>query len=118
MAADRMNPGVAEYYQDYHPALFRLVGQVAKSFTAEGKSLCVCGEIGGDVHAVTALIGAGISKLSMSRNCVAKVKKTLEQNTLKEAQDVYDSACMCATAIEVKRILASLPSSVCPEINE
>ena len=32
LAVDRMNPSVAEYYQSYHPALFRTIGLVAREF--------------------------------------------------------------------------------------
>ncbi|MEG2119592.1 MAG: phosphoenolpyruvate--protein phosphotransferase, partial [Pseudoflavonifractor sp.] len=64
-AADRMNPAVKPYYQDYHPAMFRVLGYLAKTFHGAGKSVSICGELGGDALALPALIGMGITKLSM-----------------------------------------------------
>lgn len=46
-AADRMNPAVRPYYQECHPAVFRILGHLARTFSAAGKKVSVCGELGG-----------------------------------------------------------------------
>ena len=74
-AADRGNPLVRRYYQEYHPALFRLLGELARAFGAAGKELGVCGELGGDALAIPALIGLGIRRLSMGPAALARAKK-------------------------------------------
>lgn len=74
-AADRGNPLVRRYYQEYHPALFRLLGELAQAFGAAGKELGVCGELGGDALAIPALIGLGIRRLSMGPAALARAKK-------------------------------------------
>lgn len=38
MAVDRLNPSVAKYYQSFHPAMFRLIKQIAEAFTSQGKT--------------------------------------------------------------------------------
>ena len=73
-AVDRMNPALREYYQSYHPALFRLIGYVVESFAKEGKPVSVCGEMGGDPYAAAVLAGLGMSKLSMGSASVARIK--------------------------------------------
>lgn len=71
-AADRMNPGVRPYYQDYHPALFRLLDILSQTFREAGKPLSICGELGSDPLAVPALVGLGIQKLSMGAAAIAR----------------------------------------------
>lgn len=72
-AADRMNPTVAPYCRSTHPALYRAIDIVARAFREEGKPICVCGELAGDVQAACVLAGLGLRKLSMSISQVAKV---------------------------------------------
>lgn len=88
LAADRMNPEVASYYQSYHPALFRTIGYVAETFRQAGKPICICGEMGGDPLAVPVLIGLGLRKLSMSLSNVAGVKRALAGFTVEQMEEM------------------------------
>ena len=105
LAVDRMNSAVAAYYQSYHPALFHLIGSVAKSFTAASKPLAVCGELGGDKLAAAVLIGMGIHRLSMGKASVAPLKRMLSGLTLNKAEEAYRHTLSCSTADEVERYL-------------
>lgn len=105
LAVDRMNPAVAAYYQSYHPALFRLIGNVAQSFAAAGKAIGVCGELAGDRLAVAVLIGMGIRRLSMGASSVAQVKRLLSRLTVEKAQEIYRQVCTFHTAGEVESYL-------------
>jgi len=104
-AADRMNPEVAPYYQIYHPALFRLVGQVVSAFNSAGKPICVCGEMGGDRLAAAALVGLGMRKLSMGFASVAKIKKLLAGLTIRKAEEIAETVVSLQTAGEVEAYL-------------
>lgn len=88
LAADRMSPQVASYYLPFHPALFRLIGHVQNCFSAAGKPLSVCGEMGGDPAAVLGLLSQGIRKFSMNPSAVAPIKRlirTIQPTQLQEA---------------------------------
>ena len=104
-AADRMNPAVAPYYQSWHPALFRLIGMVARAFEQAGRPLCVCGELGGDALAAPALVGLGLRKLSMSASSLARVKKALAGMTLGEMCSLAARVTACADEEQVKKVL-------------
>ena len=97
IAVDRMNPALGEYYQNYHPALFRLIGYVVKSFTQEGKPVSVCGEMGGDPLAAAVLVGLGMSKLSMGAASVARIKKLLSGLTMEKARTLAAKVCTLPT---------------------
>ena len=100
-AADRMNPTVAPYCRSTHPALYRAIDIVARAFREEGKPICVCGELAGDVQAACVLAGLGLRKLSMSISQVAKVKRALGRHTAVELQRLAGEILACEDADEV-----------------
>ena len=105
LAVDRMNPSVAGFYQSYHPALFQLIGSVAKSFAQADKPLGVCGELGGDKLAAAVLIGMGIRRLSMGAASVAPLKRLLSKLTLEQTEKIFRQVLTYATASEVEQYL-------------
>ena len=105
VAVDRLNPGVSGYYQNYHPAMFRLIGRVISEFNAAGKPISVCGEMGGEPLAAAALIGLGIRKLSMGISSVPGVKKLITGLTLPLAKSLAELISSCATANDVEHVL-------------
>ena len=106
LACDRMNQKLAPYYQQYHPAVFRLINVVAKAFNAEGKSLSVCGELGGDPRASLALAGMGIKKLSMNISSVPRVKKGLSFFTMDELKTIATEVQALGTHQEIGEYLS------------
>lgn len=101
-ATDRMNPYVSEYYQTYHPAMFRLLASTIDAFCKAGKPISVCGELGGDVLAAPVLVGMGMRKLSMNMSSVAAVKRRLSQLTLDDCRELAGRVCSLGTADEIK----------------
>ena len=105
LAVDRMNPSVAEYYQSYHPALFRTIGLVAREFRRADKPLCVCGELAADPLAAAVLIGLGVRELSMGISAVASIKKLICALSLEDAEKLARRVQELATAKEVEDYL-------------
>jgi phosphotransferase system enzyme I (PtsI) len=89
-AVDRMNPKVEKYYQSFHPAMFRIMNYVICEFAKAEKPLSICGELGGDIHAVPVLVGLGIRKLSMNRSQIAAVKKRLSMQSIAEMRSLAE----------------------------
>ncbi len=104
-AADRMNPLVKPYYQDYHPGMFRLIGYVAQKFWEAGKSVGVCGELGGDPLAIPALLGLGVCSFSMGIASIAGVKQTIRHISMAEAQTVAQNILALGLEKEIKETL-------------
>jgi phosphotransferase system enzyme I (PtsI) len=104
-AVDRLNPVVAQYYQSYHPAMFRLIGYVVEQFKLAGKPVSVCGEMGGDPLAAAVLVGLGMRKLSMGLASVAPVKKMLSGLTIEKAEALAKRVVNLSTAADVSRLL-------------
>jgi phosphotransferase system enzyme I (PtsI) len=102
-AADRVNPAVAEYYQRYHPGLFRMIRDTVKAFNDAGKPISICGELGAD--ALPLLIGLGLRKLSMGFALVAPAKRILAGLTVREAEELAAKAMDLNTAGEIRALL-------------
>jgi phosphotransferase system enzyme I (PtsI) len=118
MAADRLNPSVASYYQSFHPALFRLIGDVASHFSENGKPLSVCGEMGGNPAAALALVGLGLRMLSMNAADVASVKQVLVGTTAQEAQRIACQVRSMDSADEVERLLTeTVEAIICQSVD-
>jgi phosphotransferase system enzyme I (PtsI) len=109
-AADRMNSEVEDYYQSYHPALFRLMKDTVAAFTKAGKPISICGELGADPKAVPVLLGLGLRKLSMGAAGIAAVKRAVSSVTIAQCEKIADKVLECTTADEVKKYLASAVS--------
>ncbi len=106
-AVDRMNPAVSQYYQKYHPAMFRLIRGVVETFNKAGKPICVCGELGGDELAAAVLVGLGMRRLSMGRACVAQTKKMITNMTVGRAREMALRVCDMETADEIQAYLTN-----------
>lgn len=104
-AADRTNAGVARYAQSFHPAMLRLIGEVADAFGALGKEVSVCGEMAADPLAAALFTGMGIRKLSMNAGSVAAVKHRLAGLDTARAKKVAAAARRLAGAAEVAELL-------------
>ncbi|MDR1893673.1 MAG: phosphoenolpyruvate--protein phosphotransferase [Spirochaetales bacterium] len=105
LAVDRQNPELNEYYQSFHPAMFRLIYVASQAFLKAGKPLSVCGEMGGDPRAAMVFLGLGIRKLSMSASSVAGIKRMVTRLDLKDAEGIANRVLSLATAAEVESYL-------------
>ena len=105
MAVDRMSPIVRPYYMSYHPSVLRLINMIIKAFAARGKTVGICGELGGDPKIVPVLIGMGMEKLSMNPSAVASVKSAICNLDSHKARQLAEKALSCTTEEEVKALL-------------
>lgn len=101
-AADRMNQAVRAYYQEYHPAIFRILGYLSKTFAAAGKSVSVCGELGGDPLAIPVLAGLGIHKLSMGLASIPAAKRVICGLDISEAQALAQEVQTMKTEADIR----------------
>lgn len=111
-ASDRMNPDLKRYYQTYHPAMFRVLNYVVKSFADKGKSISICGEAGGDPSFVIPLIGFGMRSFSMSSASVAGMKQMLSHLDIGIAQKAASDVLKMSNAREIGQYLQELTNSL------
>jgi phosphotransferase system enzyme I (PtsI) len=93
MAADRLASGLAHLTDPWQPAVLQLVARTAEAGRRAGKPVGVCGEAAADPLLAVALVGMGITSLSMAPASVRAVGSQLSA--------VSSEACAAAAAAAV-----------------
>lgn len=109
LAVDRMNETVAPLYDPYHPAVLRLLKQVADAARARGIPVSVCGELAGDPDAVPLWLGLGIQELSMSVQSLLTVKEKVLHSEAKAGEAFVRQALRCRTSQDIRKELTAIP---------
>ncbi len=106
LAVDRSNETVSELFRPTHPAVLRLVAQVASAARAARKPLSVCGEMAADPALMLLFLGLGIREFSMGPRSVPVLKEFVRGVSLADAERVAKAALSLSTADEVSSLLA------------
>ncbi|MBR5251874.1 MAG: phosphoenolpyruvate--protein phosphotransferase [Oscillospiraceae bacterium] len=77
MAADRLNPNAARYYNPAHPAVVKLVEMTAESANRWQIKVSVCGESAADFESAKVYIEKGVRTLSMAPKAMPVIKQRL-----------------------------------------
>jgi len=78
-AADRSNPKLAERYDWLSLAILRFLRRVVLAVAPAGTDLTVCGEMGGRRLEALALLGIGITRLSITPAAVGPIKELVRK---------------------------------------
>jgi len=95
MAADRLASDLAHLTDPWQPAVLHLVAHTAEAGQAAGKAVGVCGEAAADPLLAVALVGMGITSLSMAPAAVRRVGAQLgavSMDTCRRAADAVLAA--------------------------
>jgi phosphoenolpyruvate-protein phosphotransferase len=102
LAADRGNAALERYRDPVHPALLRLIDSAAKDASEAGVELSVCGEMGGDPAAALALVGLGVTVLSMASSSLAPVRRAIRGADAATLRAMAHEALGATSAAEVR----------------
>lgn len=114
MAVDRVNEYVSYLYEPLHPALMRLIGEVAKAAQHTKIPVTVCGEMAGEPMIAPVLIGLGIRELSMSAVSVPEVKAMIRSTTRTDCEALVQRLKRLATAAEVRAMVSDYVFGLTP----
>lgn len=90
LAVDRGNDIVSKQYQEFHPAVVRILQHIISEGKNAGILVNMCGEMAADVFAVPLLIGLGLESLSVSASAIPQIKKIIRSLNFKELQRLAD----------------------------
>lgn len=107
-AADRNNPRVSRYFNDFSPAVLRLIKQTIDAAHTENKPVSVCGELAGNPLAIPVLVGLGVDKLSMVSGAIPQAKWLLSRFTDIDLEHIALRAMMTATSAELRDYMTSV----------
>jgi len=77
LAIDRGNREVAHMFNPLHPAIIKMVKQVADVSKKTGTKLYMCGEMAADPANIPLLLGLGIDELSMNSQAIPAAKSMI-----------------------------------------
>lgn len=92
VAADRVNPHVAQLYRPTHPAVIRLIKRTIDAANDHGIWTGICGEMAGDIRLTPLLIGLGVEELSVGPQQVPSVGQAIRSLSYAECAAMSDEA--------------------------
>lgn len=108
LACDRGNAAVATLADGLHPAVLRLIGEVAAAGRRHGRPVCVVGELAADPVGLTVLLGLGVPAVSVRPNAVAAVKQLVRGVVMDEAAALAEAAQAAESAAAVRDLAARI----------
>jgi len=108
LAVDRANRDVSALYRPLHPAVLRLIQLVVEAGRAANRPVAVCGELASDPLGAHALIGLGVTDLSVTPVAIPELKDRIIALDAARARGLVHRALEAAEAAEVERILGGV----------
>ena len=90
LGVDRENTNVADFYDEFHLAVLRLIQNTIEAARKAGIPVAVCGEMASRVDSAMLLAGMGIRNLSMGPSQISLVKEKLASITIAELEAISD----------------------------
>jgi phosphotransferase system enzyme I (PtsI) len=107
MAIDRTNRHVAYLYSPLHPAVLKLLKQIADAGERNNIPVFICGEMAGEPLFVPILLGMGLRELSTNPQDIPLVKNAVRTIHAKEAREFVHHILTLNSANEIEKQLKS-----------
>ena len=101
-AVDRMNQKISHLYNQFNPAVLRLIIMVIDNAHKEGKWVGMCGESAGDQRMIPILLGMGLDEFSMSPISILPARKLITSLSYEDMKNFADEVLAMGTAKEIK----------------
>ncbi|CEN76758.1 phosphoenolpyruvate-protein phosphotransferase [[Clostridium] sordellii] len=101
-AVDRMNQKISYLYNQFNPAVLRLIKMVIDNAHKEGKWVGMCGESAGDKRMIPILLGMGLDEFSMSPISILPARKFITSVNYSDMKKFADEVLTIGTAEEIK----------------
>ncbi|MEW6709713.1 MAG: phosphoenolpyruvate--protein phosphotransferase [Candidatus Riflebacteria bacterium] len=108
LAMDRGHPKLAGKIDALHPSVLRMIGIVSESARKKKIEVGVCGGLASDLEGIAALIGLGITKLSVDIPVIATVKALIRRLSAQKCSSLVREAVRMSDATEVRRAFKKL----------
>jgi multiphosphoryl transfer protein len=108
LAVDRGNPALERYRDALHPAVLRLIAMAVQSAERARIPLSVCGEMGGDPTSALALVGLGVTQLSMGAASLPAVRRAIRGVPAKRLREAAALALEDPSAAAVRERFAAI----------
>lgn len=101
-AVDRMNQKISYLYNQFNPAVLRLIKMVIDNAHKEGKWVGMCGEAAGDQRMIPILLGMGLDEFSMSPISILPARKFITSVNYEDMKKFANEVLTMGTAEDIK----------------
>jgi len=115
LAIDRGNRHVAHLYHSLHPAIIRMIKQIADVAKEKGIEVFMCGEMAADPINMPILLGLGIDELSMNPQSIPAVKSMIRALKVEDARVFMKDVFKQNTASGVEKLVREAFGSILSE---
>ncbi|MEW8973691.1 MAG: phosphoenolpyruvate--protein phosphotransferase [Tissierellaceae bacterium] len=105
VAVDRGNQTISHLYNQYHPAVLRLIKMTIDNGHKAGIWVGMCGEVAGDEKLIPVLLGMGLDEFSMSASSILKSRYLIKNTSKKEMETMIDTILDLPTAEDVEEFI-------------
>lgn len=104
-AVDRGNQNISHLYNQYHPAVLRLIKMTIDGGHKEGIWVGMCGEVAGDEKLVPVLLAMGLDEFSMSSGSILRARSQIRDTSKEEVEKHIDIILNLSTAEDVENYI-------------
>ncbi len=115
LAVDRINERVAHLYRPTHPAVLRLIRDVARTARRHHTPVSCCGEAAGDLEYAMLLMGLGLRTLSVTSSVIPQLKRFIRSVTIQQCERVAKQALTLDSDVQVSTLLRDRARKIVPE---
>ncbi len=115
LAVDRTNERVANLYQPAHPAVVKLIRDVARAGRRRGIPVSCCGEAAGDPGFAPLLIGLGLRTLSVASSSIPALKRLVRSLTVDQCERIAKKAISLDSEVEAAAYVLDRAKRLVPE---
>lgn len=105
LAVDRGNTDIAYLYNQFHPAVLRLIRMTIDNGHKEGIWVGMCGEVAGDQKLIPILLAMGLDEFSMSAASILKSRYLINQLSKDNISGMLDEILDLPTAEDVEKYI-------------
>lgn len=105
LAVDRGNQEISYLYNQYHPAVLRLIQMTIENGHKEGIWVGMCGEAAGDEKLIPLLLGMGLDEFSMGTSSILRARWIINNTSKKEIEAMLDTILSLPTAEDVEKFI-------------
>ncbi|MEO0267702.1 MAG: putative PEP-binding protein, partial [candidate division WOR-3 bacterium] len=115
---DRNNVNVAYLYNDFHPAIFKIISHIIKGAHQYRKRVSVCGELASSPLGAVILMGLGIDELSVHPSDIPFIREVVTKIEYKKTKELARNVLEMTNAGEVKEAAKEFLKKHLPELSK
>jgi phosphotransferase system enzyme I (PtsI) len=116
LAVDRGNSSVASLYEEFNPAVIRVIRDIIAAGHKQKTWVGMCGEMAGDPLATVLLIGLGLDEFSVVPTVLPEIKKIIRTIRYRDARKIAERALALSSAEEIRELLTEQLRQILPEL--